>query len=415
MFQKIRTEYIEGIGWLLFFIIAILVLSNFNIGPFTIRVYATLLMLAYIVFNFRKFRRSSIIPLTNSFIKLYTTFLIIFLFCLIVNGEITEYDYFRRLMAFHLVCFVAFFAIKLKVNSRKHIMMISTLLICILLIDSVLTILQATGNSTSWSLAEMLSPSNTGEIEDKVSSRDTVLGFSIIPGIFGNVVRNAFYLASLSPLTMMFFKNNRIYVRLFAIMTLISSLFAIFVTQQRAAFYLLLLVILIYLPVVFMHKPIYLFISFIGLLFLGDNIDLASINFDFGRLTDSDNASRNRIWEYAYSFIPQHLLFGGPVEFQRLAGLSAHNIVFDSLIFSGIGGFIVLMIFNFKVGIICVKIIIDYIRERCSLMTFSLAMAMTTCTLYGFTHNTSVLTGEVIIFILLSLMLKSIQLDNIRK
>ena len=102
-------------------------------------------------------------------------------------------------------------------------------------------------------------------------------------------------------------------------------------------------------------------------------------------------------------------------EFTKATGLTTHNIFFDSLIFAGVGGFITLMTFDVKIGLTCVRHILFFMKGKCSQMTFALAMAMFSCTMYGFTHNTSVLTGDVVVFILLALLLKSIKIDRIHK
>jgi len=329
------------------------------------------------------------------------------------NGEITEFDYFRQLLAYHLVCFVAFYAIFLKVNNRDQIFVISVSLLAIIFANSVLTVLQASDNSLAWDIGEKLSPIE--EIEDKADDQETIIGISIIPGIFGGVVKNAYYLASLMPLAMFFFGHDKLVVRLFAIITSIIGLLAIFVTQQRAAFYIYIFVLMLYFLASSARRPIYLLLSIVVLFFSWSYIEKIFSDFDFGRLLKSDNSNRTHIWEVAYTFIPEHIFLGSPVEFQRKAGLSAHNLFFDSIIFAGIGGFVTLMIFTIKIGLMCARKTIEYMKKSCSQMSFSLAMAMTACTLYGFTHNTSVLTGEVLVFILLSLLLKSIQLDKIQK
>jgi len=413
MFNVFKNRLFKGVGIIILFVISVIVFNSYNIGPFTVRVYATIAMSLYLLYNGIAFGRRQSIPITNSYIKLYAAFLGIFLLCLIANGEITEFDYFKRLFAYHVVCFVAFYAIYLKVNDRDQILLISVSLLAIIFANSVITVLQASGNSLAWAIGERLSPIE--EVEDQANNYDTIVGISIISGIFGDVVRNAYYLTSLVPLTIFLFKHNKFLVRFFAIIIYIIGLLAIFFTQQRAAFYIFVFVLMLYLLATSVKKPIYWALSILVLFFSWSYIESFFSDFDFGRLLNTDNSDRIYIWKVAYDFVPDHIFWGGPVEFQRKAGLSAHNLFFDSIIFSGIGGFITLMIFTIKIGLMCAKTTVEYIKNRCSLMTFSLAMSMTACTLYGFTHNTSVLTGEVIVFILLSLLLKSIQLDQIQK
>lgn len=367
-------------------------------------------MTLYLLLNRNRF--SSCRRADASFIKVYTTFLAIMFFCLIANGELFEYQYFKRLLAYHLPCFVVFYAILHKVNTRQQLEAVITLAVYILLFDSVVTIFQSQGNAYAWAIGQALAPIE--EINEKATSQNSVIGISIIPGIFGGVVRNAYYLCSLFPLVLLY--NIRIYnyrTKLFSLLVLFIAAYAIFITQQRTAFYLILVSFGAYWALRVVKKPILIILIFAILALFTSSIESSINSVDYGRLLDTQDDTRNRIWQVAFDFIPNNWLLGAPMKFQRIAGLSAHNLVIDGIIFSGIGGFACLMLFVIKSLKLSVHGCLGYLKGYYGNMTVVLSLAFTSCILYGFFHNTSVLTGEPCIFLLLGLLLKSIELDRL--
>ena len=408
MLKFLKTYFSNGTGIMLLYLFSVIALGSFVVGPLSVRVYATVLMLIYILVNVKRFKAASVVPISKSYIKLYVAFLLIFFFCLVVTGDLMSLGFFKRFLAYDLVCITTFFAIYLKVNNQNQLKCILLFLLILCLFDSCITILQITGQGIGWSIGQFIAP--VDEAKDYADTHEGLLAISFAPGIFSNVVSNAFILASFSPLAL--FLSNKKGSIIFILMTSVF-LVVIFLTQQRAAFYLYLLSLLISLFTLVARKTWALFMLALLICFLGAQVIDFFVGFDFGRLASGQDDSRSFMFKYAMEFIPEHFLFGGVSDFTRVTGLSAHNIILDSFIFAGVGGFITLMLFDIRVGLLCAKNTFAFVKGRCSLMTFALAMAMTTCTLYGFTHNTSVLTGDVIVFILLALFLKSIQLDKI--
>lgn len=412
MFNYSRNFSFRQIGTLLLYLFSVIVLGGFFVGPASLRVYATVLMFFYILANIKRFKSLGVVPISKSYIKLYVAFLLIFFFCLIVTGDIESYGLIRRILAYDFVCIVTFFAIYLKVNNDTQIRYIVLFLLAICLFDAIITILQMSGQEIGWTIGHLIKPfeDDAAEIAERNSD---IVAISIAPGIFGNVVSNAFVLASFAPLVFSYYRlENKISFILSIVFTIVGVV-AIFLTQQRAASYLFLMSLSVYLFTVVIKKPGYLLLLIAVLTLVGSEISGFLSGIDLGRLVSGHDDSRSSMFKYAIEFIPNHFLFGGISDFTSVTGLSAHNILLDSFIFAGVGGFITLMTFDIRIGLLCARKVSSYINGKCSLMTFALAMAMATCTLYGFTHNTSVLTGDVVVFILLALFLKSIQFDKI--
>jgi hypothetical protein len=106
-----------------------------------------------------------------------------------VNGELFEYEYFRKLLAYHLVCIVSFFAIHYFVNTKNEIKIVLFTLLSFLLINAIFTILQANQNIFAWYIGNLFSPLE--EIQENAEGLNGLLGTSIIPGLFGGVLKKA--------------------------------------------------------------------------------------------------------------------------------------------------------------------------------------------------------------------------------
>lgn len=394
------------------FIIALFLFNSFHVGPFTIRVYATILMaISLIVGYLKNNNRRNLIPIKRTEVEIYIAFLIVMSMCLLINGEFSEYAFLEKILAYHLPCIVAFFAISSKVDTYETIRHTIIVLFVILILDEIITVLQASGNSAAWGVGITLSPLDN--INERADSHDGFLGYSVIPGLFGGVVKNAFYLASLSPLSLAFLGNNdhKISV-IFVIGSLALSLYAIYVTQQRAAFYIFAISLMLFIFISIVKKPFFIFAFFFVALLTFPYIDSYFQTINLGRLTDTYDTGRNEIYQRAFEFIPDHIFIGGPESFLRIAGLPAHNLFIDGIISSGIIGLVLLIIFTLKTLFKAFQSFYYFLMGKCSIITFALSLAFLSCTLYGFTHNTSVLTGEPILFILWALLLKSIGIEK---
>lgn len=390
--------------YLIGYLLAVVLGGSINIGPFSIRVIATCLMMVYLfVLSFRK---KQFIRIDRSYIGLYILFSFVMGFTLILNGEFEEFEFIKKVLAFNLVAIVSFLAIERIVKTSQQLIIIIITLLLIILINNVITILQYDGNPIGWAIGFLF-----GDIDksvQKIGDHDSLLGMSVTPGIFGDVVKNALYIAVITPLSFCLFrKDSNIFTILFSLLVIASSIIAVIMTQQRAAFAVVTFTIFMMFLIIFKKHFIALFcamfLSGIVLFILGDFIE----NIDLGRLTDSSNTSRERLTSQAIDFILDHPVLGGPVSFLRKAGLPAHNLIFDTYIHSGLLGFVIMMVLLTKTVWESCKNIVKGIKLRkdSNLVVFS-AIGVLSTMAYGFLHNTSFLSGEVIVFILLVIMLK---------
>lgn len=390
------------------FLLSITLLGSVEVGPLSIRVYSTVAMIAILLYNRMK-NKESYVFIEHSMLKIYIIFVIIMGVTQFINGDIYEYQYFKRLLAYHLVCVVTFLSIEYFVNSSKDLKRTIILLSIVLLFNNVITILQFTGNYLGWQIGMLFGDINN--FYDVADTHNSLIGYSNTPGIYNHVVLNAFVIAVISPLTLCLVDNsNKIIIRLFGLVSFVIAFLACFMTQQRAAFYLFLLCIVVYIFIEIKKYPIIIFVSSLLLMLFVDNINFG--NIDIGRLSNTTDDSRSYLYRNAFAFISDHPLWGGPMLFQKIAGKSSHNVVLDSWICAGFMGFIIMMMLLCKTLCYSVKTFFEGIRIKGQnrYMVFC-AIAVINAMVYGFTHNTSYLTGDVIIFIVLALMLKTLKIN----
>lgn len=393
------------------FILAIALLGSVTIGPLSIRVYMTCLMIIYLAYQNVRGVHKSYFREDHSLLNLYVVFLIAMGISLGCNGEIFEYEYLKKMLAYHLVCVVTFIAIERYVNSYNDLRRTIILLGGILLLNNIVTYLQYSGSPIGWAIGMAFSDI-TSNI-DYATEHETLLGASQTPGIIGGVVRNAFFIAVISPLLLVLTDNrNSLYIRLFGIVVFATSIVSCFMTQQRTAFALILVAIVVYVYSEFRKKPLLvIFLMAIICYVVSSNLDIN--NSDLGRFADNTDDTRNRLYAAAIDYITQYPVFGGPMRFQRMAGLSSHNLILDSWIFAGLGGFFIMVILFLKTIVKgATNLIVGFKTNAQDRYMVFTALSTLSAMAYGLFHNTSYLTGDVIIFISLSIMLKVIALRN---
>lgn len=390
------------------FLISITLLGSVAIGPFSIRVYATIAMMLFLFYKGTKGGKK-IISIDHGQLNIYVLFLILMCLAQLLNGEIIEYQFFKKLLAYHLVSIVAFFSIEHYINTAQDLKKTIIVLTGIMLFNSVATILQFIGNDIGWSIGMFF-----GDVQDNIDFSEThnsLLGVSRTPGIFGGAVSNAFAIAVLAPLSLCLVDDcSNLITKIYAFVSFGFASVACFMTQQRAAFYLLLFCLAVYLFVAIKKNAIIVVVlGVLAILFVDDfNFD----NINLGRLSQTTDDARSGLYKHAFEFISEHPILGGPMSFQRIAGLSSHNVALDSWIFAGFLGFITMMILICKTLISGIRTFKEglNIAGQNRYMIFC-SIAVINAMVYGFTHNTSYLTGEVLIFIALALMLKSSKLN----
>lgn len=391
--------------FLLIYLFAILLLGNINVGPFSLRVYATVLMAIYIFIKLVKGKYVSSQSITKSYLSIFVVYTIMMAISLACNGEFFEYGFIKQFLAYYLVCIVAYGAMDFFIHDKRDVMYIVVLLSFILNFNNVITYLQFVENDMGWEIGRLFVADVAYDADFIERHGGEILGNSLTPGIFGQVVANAFCITIFTPLLVwpLSFSKSKL-VKAYFILSIGLSFIACFMTQQRASFGLMLIGFLIVFCMYMKDHPIAVACLFlVGIVAITTIIGVLA-RVDMGRLSNIDNSDRMYLWECAINFICDNPFFGGPLQFQRIAGLPAHNIILDSWVFSGFCGWVVMMILYFKTLVLSIKNIVRgfTLHSECIFSAIALFLTM----LYGLFHNTSYLTGDVAIFIILVLLLK---------
>ena len=397
----------------LLYIVAIVLCGSVNLGPVSLRVMATCFMTVWLIVT-NKFKYSN--PRIDvSYIWIYIVFSACMGYTLLLNGEFSEFEYLKKFLAFNFVSIISFWSINRFIGNVNQLKSLIMTLLIIIFVNNIVTIMQYNGDPLGWAIGYIFS--DIDKSMGKLNGHDSLLGISATPGVFGDVVKNALYIAVITPLSFSLMRRNaHFYTKIFSLLVVSSSFVAAFMTQQRAAFALILLNLIIYIFIKFKNSPLVIFSIFIITLLSSLLIVDFSPQIELGRLADSTDIGRERLSSQAIDFIITHPLLGGPVSFLRRTGLPAHNLILDSYIYSGFLGFVIMMILFCKTTLKSSKNIVRvFYRGTQSNLIIFCSIAVLWAMAYGLFHNTSFLAGEVVVFILLAIMLKAEKINYLSR
>lgn len=393
----------------LLFLFSILVMGSFLLGPFSIRVYMTVIMLLYLMFITKASAKK-----IDKYVVTYIIFVLLMSLSMSMNGEAAEFGLLKWVLACHFVCIVAYVATRhfAESNSGEGMRAISIFFLVILLVDSITTIAQYNNIQWGWGLNMMLTAGRNEAVADFVSdgasSLDTMIGSARTPGIFGNVVGNAMFLGALGVIPFTLLRGSKFRTKVISVISIALSVVACFMCQERAGLIALLLSIF-YLIFKMTNKKYILVLALLALIPIISTVNFGA--YDLGRFKDVSirNDTRESIWNYFGMFFSENWLWGGPLKYQLLAGHLPHNFIFNAFVFGGLfGGIAVILLFT----MIIVRGISNLINKYCSFRTVVFTVSLLAFLLQGFVHNASLVTGDIEIFLLLGLMVVSESIDK---
>lgn len=392
------------------YIIAVLLFGGYIIGPFSIRVYMVLIMMVLLISRYSKGIRT---PLPTNYVFWFISFIVLMALAFLITGEFFEYGFIKFVLANHLVCIVTYFAIGSFVTNSKKIKAVTNVLLAIMFVSSVVTILQYYNNPFGWRMARILSTSTMNEsLSDKImrfSDDSTMLGHSYAMGIFDFAFSNAMYIGSTAILALYWGLNKKeaFAKRFWYLLIYTIGLIACFDTQQRAAFFCL-IIMSVFLFWKNIHNSFFRLIlvgmALVLIVYSNQEIGLSN-GEDLGRMSvvDFENDSRYGMWQRAIPFIIENP-FGGAILFMRINNnMPVHNFFLNAFIYGGLlGGSVVIALF-IKMILQIIKAIktIDFSESLSAYYAISLLIYF----ICGMVHNSSLVFGSVLIFILFPLML----------
>ena len=213
-----------------------------------------------------------------------------------------------------------------------------------------------------------------------------------------------------------FFKKEANTSHRFIYVTITSLAFvACFMTQQRAAFGLL-IVSLVGAFFLF-GKRKYTWFLLLGIIFLSfSQIDFSAMIDDekYGRigtmLDFKDDETRQSLRLLASDYISNNLFWGGPEKYLKLAGEQSHNFFYNAFIYGGLFGGITVIVLFVMMNVRCFSNIVKGFKAI-NLSAFY-GIGLLTFFTCGFFHNGSLVLGSSQIFVLFALMIVAEKLEK---
>lgn len=398
---------------LLIFLFASLLLGSFHVGGVSIRILSTIAMIGYLLI-YKK--GTYLFKIKSRPLVIYSVFLVITFIAKFLSDFFLGMDeigpFNRALLAYFLVCYVAFISIDRIVYNESSVRNILILLCGICFLNDIVTYLQYSGNELGIGLGMMFSTTEGDylmNIAENLNRLDEIR--AAMSGIFGHGATNGYMTSTLGILSLYFFVGNGKRFWMLGALLYIVSLVGAFCCQERAGFGLLLLFSML---TFWKFSSRLLKFSIPAIIVIGSIayydhfVDLFS-SLDIGRyaeLTAFDD-SRKRLINNSIQFISNHFLLGGDVLYRELYGLPPHNVFFHAIIYSGIFGGIVVLYLTAYMLYDAYKTISN---SKSGTLSYFFACALTIYLLNGFLHSSSLITGDVMIWITYACMLRSNQI-----
>ena len=393
------------------YFISIICLGSLNIGPFSPRVYMTILMFGVLIMNINK----TLKRMPNKYIVMFVMFIMMMGLSLSMNGEIEHLGYLKLILSFHFVAIVSYYALGFYVTTEERLVQVTNVLLSILLITSIATILQYYNNPIGWGIRVLFTPSGLSEeLQESLANNmnDNLLGRSLAVGIFDYAFSNAMFISSTGVVAMGMTLKQAFppKSRIFYLIVAICAIIACFMTQQRAAFYLMVLSYIMVLLTYTRHKVVVgigLGILLFMVLAVGEGA-VGIYSDDIGRMSLStlnmEDDTRHGLWGSAVDFISSHLMWGGPLAYQQLNhGLQSHNFFLNAFIYGGLLGAIFVILMFLMMCLRCFICILKGLSKKRLSCCFAIGVLI--FFVCGFFHNASLVLGSTQIFILFPLML----------
>lgn len=391
------------------FIFASLVLGNFKVGPFSVRVYVTVAMVIYLLLWGRSSRYDKS-KVSNTIVRLLTMYLILSALSLYMCGEFAESGFLKSFFSLYLNCYVTYIAFNRFIKTPQQLYSTVIFLISVIAFNCFVTILQYMGNPLGIGVALGLinDPEVRAEIlTDQALSATTMFGKDLTIGIFNFSFINANYIAIVGLMLFGVWESSRrkiikvLFLSLFVLFVIAS-----FVTQSRTPFFLLLLCSFFLVLKGLLKKKTGIIITIVFILFLILLIPLVIESLDAGRLFESsnyENDPRLKIWVSCIDFIGKHLMWGGPVLFEKTYNVAPHNYFLGAFISSGFMGGVLASYMYIRIVVQSLKVFL----KKHSLMLCSLSGAVLIYSAGSLFHNASITSGDTMFFVVYCLMLKS--------
>lgn len=328
----------------------------------------------------------------------YIVLYLVFVFFYAISSYSTGFfsDFLGRFFRQNFVSCVCFWSTYLYVKkSNKDVNTLMYIFMGVGLLDAVITIGQFSNASFSTDLMNLLGISIDEEYSDTAASVSDLYGY-VMPGIFGQVT-NGYYL-SITCLFALYSRKGKI--RWYNILMWLIIVYALFLCQERSAFFMgvLLSLFCFYKNMKDKLNIVFRMVVTTAVLLLLLNLRDFIMSGDTRYALGLDLTNRDFILIHALAFIQDNLLQGG-FHLYMQTNPYPHNLALNALIYGGLFGGIVILALVFLQSIKVIKYIFRPMKEI-DLSAFIFGLAFLAFTASSIFHNLSVVSGEGIIWII---------------
>lgn len=384
------------------FLVSSLVLGSIYIGSVSCRQLFTIIMLVFCLMETKK------IWIDKCF-KYFLIFSFFFGMTSFDHGYFSEFA--KLFVAYYLVALVGFWATVI-ICEKGYIMDCFHTIVALGVFDAFITALQSFGNPLAMAVGLIFAPEEVEKMAGSLMQGELVS--MAIMGIFG-AVYNGYYLLVTSVISLLYVFKYKTLIKFIPFgICFIGS----FLCQQRSPFFInclfLSFFILKYFKSLSLSYKIVLFaviilvISFLLPLFIKfstqNDMRYSSIGLE--------GMGREEIYQFAETYILENLISANIFDFRKIYGYSPHMLIYNMLIYGGVLGFVFItisLILQLKKTILSV---LKPLKKDNALLFFA-SGAFLVFTANSLTHNSSIVTGDLLIWVLWGCVYASSQSSNI--
>ncbi|MEP7106922.1 MAG: hypothetical protein ABI760_03055 [Ferruginibacter sp.] len=407
----VRSTYFKVLCTI--FVLAALIFYSFKVGLFTVKHLFAVVLFATILLNIGKF----IFRFELGF-KLYGCLIIYHLLVINFNGDVSQIEVFDLIFGKYLIWLVTYIFFFNFFSAYSNQIFFIKILLFFAFINSLVTILQFFKVPYVWNFTNLLFSSITYLDEGLVEVGDTVFNGSLF-GIVGNVVYNGYLLSAILPFCIYFIKNysgrNKIFYLVLSLLVFATSVIALVMLQQRTALMIgLAFLFLLFVKKISISTLAFCALSVLVLYFSYDAVldgVKSLLNVEYLRIEDLKDMDRASVYTLIPGYLAKYYFFGGISNyyvFIHPIAILPHNIFLNSFIYFGLIGFCIF----FYLTVIMMKTVLNGIKSD-GLAYFS-ALAFFGYWLNGLTHNLSIVTGDIFIWVLYLLLFQTKRLSKNR-
>lgn len=382
----------------IFFLVSAVVFGSVYLGPISLRQMFALIMLILCLKETKNFWMD----------KSFKFFLLFSFFCGLTSllyGY--ESDFLKMFIAYYIVAWIALWSTFITCKNGNTMDCIHTL-VCIGFFDAVITIMQSFGNPIALGVGMMFAPEEVEKMSASIFQGDLIN--SAIMGIFG-AVYNGYFLMLSSILSLIYIMKYKHVVRF---VPFFICFLASFLCQQRSPFFINVLFLVFFLfkyirHLSFSHKMILLVLSVLVFIYLFPMfVDYSNQNDMRYSSVGIDGTGREDIYKHAIKYIESNLFLANIFDFRNRFGYSPHMLFYNMIIYGGLGGFVCVVValsIHIKASIIAI------FKPLCveNLISFFSAGALLAFTANSFTHNASIVSGDMVIWTLWAVLFASLK------